>query len=137
MNKKTVIALLGASTVAFIIACANPNGPNAKGIEAKPSGQATTATAPSTPAAGPLTSFGDGQFKVGTKPGQIAPGTYVTVVPANSKNCYWERERSLSGDIDAIIVNGNVKPGSQVFITIEPNDKGFNSHGCGTWKLDQ
>lgn len=96
---------------------------------------ATTAptTAAATKAAGPLTSFKDGTYEIGTTAGMVAPGKYKATVPNDSWNCYWERLRGLSGQFSDIIANGNADPGTPVIVTIAPSDKGFTSNGCGTW----
>ena len=86
-------------------------------------------TAPASPP-GPATTFGDGQFAVGV---DVAPGTYATTVPEDSRNCYWARESDLSGSIDSVITNKNFSAGSKVRVTILKSDKGFLSNGCGMW----
>src|SRR5215203_1029292 len=74
-------------------------------------------------------SFGNGTHQVGTN---IQPGTYRT--REGSPNCYWERLKDFSGDINSILANGNT--GAPAIVTIEPTDAGFNSEGCGTWTKD-
>lgn len=92
---------------------------------------ATTA-APVTPV-GPLTSFGDGIWQVGTLPSQIKPGTYKATVPDDSWGCYWERAKGTSGEFQDIIANGLGERGAPVIVTIVSSDKAFRSEDCGTW----
>lgn len=70
----------------------------------------------------------EGTFLVGT---DIVPGTYRA---AGGGNCYWERDKDLTGGLDSILDNGGVRGGQQV-VTIEASDGAFKTHGCGTWTL--
>lgn len=70
------------------------------------------------------TRFGAGTYIVGT---DIAPGTYRT----RGNGCYWARLRSFTGELNALIANGN--PTGQVVVTIKRSDRGFTSTRCGTW----
>lgn len=58
----------------------------------------------------------------------IAPGTYRS---RGGSSCYWARLKSFSGELSAIIANGNAT--GSVVVTIAPSDKGFTSARCGTW----
>jgi len=69
--------------------------------------------------------FGDGTWVVGK---QIAAGTYHA---AGGGDCYWARERDLSGGTSAILANDT--PSGPVTVTILPTDVGFQTQGCGTW----
>jgi hypothetical protein len=73
------------------------------------------------------TSFGDGDFIVGT---DMQPGTYRN---SGEHGCYYARLSGFSHDIDDIIANEN--PVGAAVVTIAPGDKGFESKGCGTWSL--
>ena len=73
---------------------------------------------------------GDGVWLVG---GEITPGTYRTVVPATSFNCYFARLSGLGGSFTDIIQNDNWDPGATVTVAIAPTDVAFESDGCGTW----
>ena len=75
----------------------------------------------------PLTSFSDGMYVVGK---HIKPGLYEAS-DGSSSSCYWERLSGFSGSLDDIIDNRN----SVGTVNISPSDKGFLTHGCGTWKL--
>ena len=75
----------------------------------------------------PLTKFSDGMYVVGK---HIKPGLYKASNGANS-SCYWERLSGFSGSLDDIIDNRN----AVTTVNIPPSDKGFLTHGCGTWKL--
>jgi hypothetical protein len=48
-------------------------------------------------------------------------------------DCYWERDRSFSGQIDDIIANDNVGIGEPTYVEIGVHDAGFQSNGCGFW----
>jgi hypothetical protein len=100
---------------------------------APPQAAAPTTTPATVAPAGPLTSFKDGTYEVGTAPGYVSAGKYRTTVPTDPGNCYWERLRGLSGQFTDIIANGNHDPGTPVIVTIAASDKGFKSQGCGTW----
>jgi hypothetical protein len=71
--------------------------------------------------------FGDGIWRVGTA---VQPGTYRT---PGGPSCYWARLSGF-GSTDYVIENG-AGAGPQV-ATIDPGDLGFQSIGCGTWKLN-
>jgi small nuclear ribonucleoprotein (snRNP)-like protein len=71
------------------------------------------------------TRFGSGTFIVRV---DIAPGTYKS---RGGSSCYWARLRSFTGTLSAIISN-NVGA-SRNIVTIQRSDRGFQSHGCGTW----
>lgn len=73
---------------------------------------------------------GDGVWLVGT---EILPGTYRTVVPTDSFNCYLARLSGLGGSISDIITNDNWSAGATVTVAIAPSDTAFQSDGCGTW----
>lgn len=75
----------------------------------------------------PLTNFSDGMYVVGK---HIKPGLYKAS-DGSSSSCYWERLSGFSGSLDDIIDNRN----SVGTVNISPSDKGFLTHGCGTWKL--
>lgn len=88
-----------------------------------------TTSPPTTVAAGPKTTFGNGQYRVGT---DIAPGTYVA---PGGTTCYWERQSTFGGSgVESIIAN-DLSQGGQVVVTIAASDKGFKTSGCGTWKM--
>ncbi len=72
-----------------------------------------------------LTRFGDGTYRVGR---DVPPGTYRT---RGRDGCYWERLRSFGGGLNAILANDNAAGPSVV--TILRSDKGFTTHGCGSW----
>lgn len=85
-------------------------------------------TRPATTQAGPKTTFGNGQYRVGT---DIAAGTYVA--PGGS-NCYWERQRTFGGSGVGDIIANDLSSGGQVVVTIAASDIGFKTSGCGTWR---
>lgn len=71
------------------------------------------------------TRFGQGTFIVGT---DIAPGTYRN---RSASGCSWARLRAFTGDRGAILASADDSGPTKV--TIARSDRGFKSHGCGTW----
>lgn len=71
------------------------------------------------------TSFGAGTYLVGI---DIQPGTYKSQA---TDSCYWERLSGFSGNLKDILANDNAE--TSTIVTIKSTDKGFESHGCGTW----
>jgi hypothetical protein len=71
------------------------------------------------------TRFGAGTYLVGV---DVAPGTYVARA---GSSCYWARLRAFTGDLNSIISNAN--PRGRTIVAISRSDRGFSSHGCGTW----
>jgi hypothetical protein len=82
--------------------------------------------------AGPLTSFGTGQYLVGT---DIAAGRYYS---SPSNGCYWERESGLGGTLAEIIANDFINfNAGQWIVDIAPSDRAFKTQSqCGTWFKD-
>jgi hypothetical protein len=84
-------------------------------------------------AAGPAEEFGDGTWSV---PDEIKPGTYTTVVPkAEFDFCFWQRLNDFSGNAENIIAYGSGDEGDRMRVTISAKDHGFETQGCGVWKL--
>ena len=137
MNTKKA-ALIAVATVlgGLTLACSGASGTSAGGTtKDQPIAAASSAAGGSIkPAAQPTTDpnaiSGDGTFAV---PSQVKPGTYRTVVPNDSLDCYYERLKDASGSFDAIIANNNGSPGSQQIVEIKATDKFFKTEGCGTW----
>lgn len=89
----------------------------------------SSSTVPATTApTGPMTTFGDGTWAVGTVPGKVAPGTYYTT---GTGVCYWERDSDLTGSPNSTLANANIA--GPAIVTILPTDAGFKSQSCGTW----
>jgi len=85
--------------------------------------QAPTPTAVQAAPTGPLTSFDDGTYEVGTKPGQVAPGRYK----ATGKGCHWARLKSTDeGDTIGTAHTGN----GQTFMTVKASDAYVHVSGC-------
>lgn len=74
---------------------------------------------------GPLTSFSDGTYEVGTGDGQVAPGKYRS--PGGS-TCYWARLKDGDGDLGDIIAN-NLGEG-QALLTVKATDGLVEVRGC-------
>jgi hypothetical protein len=71
------------------------------------------------------TSFGDGDFIVGT---DLLPGTYRNTA---STGCYWARLSGFGHTLGNIRANDNTD--ARAIVTIAASDKGFESSNCGTW----
>lgn len=71
------------------------------------------------------TSFGDGMFIVNT---DIQPGKYTNT---GQSGCTYARLSGFHGTQDEIIETKTTDTAATV--TIKPDDKGFQSNGCGTW----
>ncbi len=82
-----------------------------------------THAAPSKPV-GPVTSFGDGTFVVGT---DIVAGTYKATP---SGECYWARLHGTSDESDII---ANHLAAGPAIVTISASDGAFVSQRCGQW----
>src|SRR6266446_5325162 len=72
------------------------------------------------------TSFGDGMFIVNT---DITPGTYRDT---GGDGCYYARLSGFGNTTDDILANNLAS--APAIVTISASDKGFETHGCGTWK---
>lgn len=137
MNRRKA-AVIGAAIVlgGLSIACGGTSDGSANGTTKD---QPITASSPvangaanpaTTPAGDPNSISGDGTFAI---PSQVKPGTYRTVVPNDSLNCYYARLKDASGSFEGIITNENGRPGSQQIVEIKTTDKFFKTEGCGTW----
>jgi hypothetical protein len=133
---RTALALTAAAGLA-LTACSLPpdsSDTSSTSTAAAPHSSAAHSSAaakPKPPAKPkPATIEGDGTRTV---PADVKPGTYITRVPTDSFGCYWARLRNTSGDMNAIIANGNVTAGGVVTVTIARSDRGFETQGCGTW----
>jgi hypothetical protein len=71
------------------------------------------------------TSFGDGDFIVGT---DMVPGTYRNTA---STGCYYARLSGFGHTLSDILANENTD--AQAVVTIAASDKGFEATRCGTW----
>ena len=76
-------------------------------------------------AASPVTTFGDGDWAVGT---HLAPGRWQSTGGAS---CYWARTSDFSHTLTGIITNANVN--GPAVVDIAATDVGFSSRRCGTW----
>lgn len=125
--------IIGTALALLLIGCAGAKESNDTGgtrVDTAPN----PITSSSKPVVtGPFVAFKDGQYEVGTGNGMVAPGVYRTTVPSGF-GCYWERQRDLSGSIEAILANDNHKVGEPVSVEIAATDKGFKTQGCGEWK---
>ena len=68
---------------------------------------------------------GNGTWLVGE---DVQPGTYKS---DGARACYWARLSGLSGELDDILANQNVR--GQAVVTISATDRAFETDGCGSW----
>ena len=118
------------STIIFIIVLAwiigSVSSPANQTLPTSAADTTTTQTISTPPAqSGPVSSFGDGNYVVGT---DILPGTYKN---SGGQGCYWARLSGFGGTSDEIIANDNTD--YPTVVTISSTDKGFDSEHCGTW----
>ncbi|MGW1070677.1 hypothetical protein ACWD4F_40035 [Streptomyces aureus] len=71
---------------------------------------------------------GDGTFLVGN---DIKAGTYRTE-GKNQYGCYWARLSDTTGELNAIIANGNVQ--GPAIVKVAARDKAFQTTDCKPWK---
>jgi hypothetical protein len=81
---------------------------------------------PQATASGPLTTFGEGTYEVGTGDGQVAPGKYKSPGPG-----YWARLRSSNG---SDIIANDLKDGPMV-LTVLKTDKYVEISRCTFTKV--
>ena len=82
---------------------------------------------PHAPPATPATSFGDGDWLVGS---DVAPGTYRPNAPGVDPNfCMWEQASGFTHDYDEVIAYEFTRPAT---VTINAGER-FTASGCGTW----
>lgn len=74
-----------------------------------------------------LGAFGDGQYAIGSGPGQLPPGTYTT---AGGSDCYWARHDAFGG----IIANDFEIDAQRHIVTVEAGDGSFETSRCGDWQ---
>lgn len=132
-NSKTTTAAANApQATATVTATQTAPAPAAVTITAKaaaaPAPPPVTVTAPTSAAP---TGIGNGTYVVGT---DIKPGLYKTSGPADTgglADCYWERDRDLSGGMGSIIANDNAS--GPTTVQISASDKAFKTTGCAPW----
>jgi hypothetical protein len=88
---------------------------------------AAAAAAPAGPS-GPLTSFDDGTYEVGTGEGQVAPGKYTSPGPEGGGVCYSGRLKHNDGELGDIIDN-DISQG-QAILVVKPSDGYVKVSGC-------
>jgi hypothetical protein len=74
----------------------------------------------------PYSEIGDGFWKVGD---EIQPGQWRT---EGGSLCYWARLSGFSGGSGDLEANG--LPDGPAIVTIQAQDIGFKTSGCGTWE---
>ena len=85
---------------------------------------------------GPFDTFSDGNYTVNE---DVSPGTYVAVVPKQlfiggipTPNCEWRRVAGFGHTEIQVIEQGGGR--GRIVVTINENDTGFVSTGCGEWQ---
>ncbi|MEU2547613.1 hypothetical protein ABZ618_19635 [Streptomyces roseolus] len=131
-----LLTAAGAVVVVVAIGAAmGGGGEDAKAPEAKSSAPAASGSkdsggsasqAPEKPKA--ATVDGDGDFEVGS---DVKPGLYRSTGNKDAE-CYWERAKDASGEVDSILANDNVT--GTAYVEIKASDKLFKSTSCGTWE---
>lgn len=97
-----------------------------------PSGARQPAPAPlPAPPTGPLTSFEDGTYRIGTAAGEVLTGRYRSSGPTEGMPCYWARTKDSTGRASAIIAQGH--PDGPATVTIKRSDRAFVASGCARW----
>ena len=76
----------------------------------------------------PPSRFSGGSYVVGV---HIEPGTYYSV-PRQGAGCRWRRVTGFSGDSGETITEG--ESDDRWIVTIDADDFGFVTHGCGIWR---
>lgn len=87
---------------------------------------APTENTPALSSSGPLTTFSDGTYEVGTGEGQVAPGKYKS--PGSGGTCYWARLKHNDGALGDIIAN-NIGEG-QMILNVGKSDGYVEVRGC-------
>ena len=100
----------GVLVLSFLaVACIAIITPSTSTTSSPPTAVGPQDGAPAPLQAGPVTSFGDGTYRVGAGH-DIMPGRYRTTGSGGAgvlESCYWERNVNDSGRFDAIISNEN------------------------------
>lgn len=121
-----VFLLVVIGGVASVNRESTPAPPFSYSQDAAPAAEA----APPMASTGPVTSFGDGTYAVGT---DVQPGTYHTTGTNgdNPVGCYWAKSSDTSGNLSSVTAN-NISKGPQT-VTISASGGAFASQGCNTW----
>jgi hypothetical protein len=87
--------------------------------------KASTPSSTTTTQPVPVTSFGEGTYKVGS---QIVAQTYRA---PGGTGCYWARLSNPSGGVNEVIADDDAV--GPAIVTVAPSDAAFESNDCGTW----
>ncbi|MFF1509139.1 hypothetical protein [Streptomyces sp. NPDC058326] len=128
-----VLTGAGAIVAVIVIGAAMGGGgdsesPRAGAKQEQPAKQGGDKKAPEAPEKKAVTIDGDGDFEVGT---DAKPGLYRSTGNKDAE-CYWERAKDASGELDSTLANDNVT--GTAYVEIKASDKLFKSAGCGTWE---
>ena len=130
-SMKLLLAPMAIALVTAFLAVACASDAPEPGATSMPTPTATSVPSPE-PAAtteSPIIrepGFGDGTWIVGT---DVGPGIYAA---AGGTLCYWSRLSGFGGSLGEIIANE--VGGGRTVVTIAPEDKGFETTGCGDWR---
>lgn len=112
------------------VACVAIITPSSTSTGSRPAAVGPQSNAPAPIQAGPVSSFGDGTYRVG--PGHdILPGRYRTTGSGQAgilESCYWERSANNSGTLEAINANDNFN--GPTSITVSSGEYLKVSGGC-------
>lgn len=141
---KTVKIVLGGATALFVllmiaVSCSQPSSPSATAppsayvpyTSQRPTERAAdpTTEAPEPVPSGPLTTFDNGTYMVGTGDNEIKPGKYRSPSPTDRsiKMCYFDVMSPDNHYLDQ-----GVTPEGPSLVTLKTGNK-FESSGCETW----
>jgi hypothetical protein len=126
------IGVVAVTTLVIILCVLGATMSGLFGLIGSESGtQAAATSPPALEQRGPVTTFDDGQWLIGT---DIEAGTYATTVPAGSAGCTWERKDSTDGTANSVLESGIGTEGERLVVDIKSTDQVFGSVGCGLWQ---
>lgn len=129
-SSATTAALPAPAPTVTITAPGEPGGTKTVTAKPEPAPTVTVTAEPEQPAE-ESSVLGDGIWEVGV---DVKAGRWKTIVPDDSRNCYWARHSDDSGEFESIISNGNADTGARVSITIKSGEF-LELNGCGdAWK---
>lgn len=99
----------------------SPSVPHGEGAPPGPGPDPTEAEGP---APGPLNTFGDGTYAVGT---EVLPGVYQSAGPIEGGVCYWKRVNA-----GGLVENAMTKKPQTV--QIQAGDTAFTTNDCQDWQ---
>lgn len=129
--RKTLLALSGAGLFAIGLAAgaatATPGSAPTAGAAVGEAAGTTAAKGAEAAMKASANRLTEGTWQVGA---EAKPGTYTTTA---DDHCYWARISNFDGDLNSIIANDNLAPGSRGRITVKKTDKGLELKGSCVW----